>query len=234
MNLLTATNLSGGYAEVDILHNLSLTVERGKIAVIVGPNGAGKSTVMRALLGLIELRSGQIIFEGQDITQKFPQERVILGISMVPQTRNIFVTLTVEENLEIGAYLHDEPISVAMEEVFSLFPILAKRRNQMAGQLSGGQRQQLALARALMMSPKLLLLDEPTAGLSPVVIDEVMARIKQIVAAGIAVVMVEQNAHKALEIADIGYVIVQGRNRFTGTGSELLSDPDVRVSFLGG
>ena len=234
MNLLTATNLCGGYGEIDIIHNLSLTVERGQIAVIVGPNGAGKSTVMRALLGLIKLRSGQIIFEGQDITQKLPQERVPLGISMVPQTRNIFVALTVEENLEIGAYLRKKSIAIAMEEIFSLFPILAKRRNQMAGQLSGGQRQQLALARALMISPKLLLLDEPTAGLSPVVIDEVMEKIKQIVAARVAVIMVEQNAHKALEIADIGYVLVQGRNQFTGTGSELLSDPDVRISFLGG
>lgn len=234
MSLLVATGLTGGYGKTDIIHNVTLAVHPGQIAVVVGPNGAGKSTAMKAMIGIIKVRSGQVHFEGHDITGMSPQDRVAQGMAMVPQTRNIFASMSVEENLEMGAYMRRDDLQVTMEEVFSLFPILAERRSQSAGELSGGQRQQLALGRALMAVPKLLLLDEPTAGVSPVVMGEIMDKIVAIVQTGIAVMMVEQNAKHALEIADIGYVLVQGQNRFTGTGPELLSDSEVRTSFLGG
>ena len=226
--------MTGGYGEVDILHDCSITAEPGKVTVIVGPNGAGKSTAMKAMFGLIELRKGTVELDGQDITPLAPQERVSLGMAFVPQTGNIFPSLTVRENLEMGAFLRSDDIRPAMERVLGLFPALEVKKNQAAGELSGGQRQQVAFGRALMTGPKMLMLDEPTAGVSPVVMDLLFDLILDIAATGIAVLMTEQNARHALSIADQGYVLVQGRNRYTDTGRSLLENPEVRKSFLGG
>ena len=201
---------------------------------MVGPNGAGKSTAMKAVFGMLTLREGTVVFDGTDITRLAPQERVRQGMGFVPQNRNVFVSLTVEENLEMGAFIRDDDISVTKQQVFDLFPILAEKRNQPAGELSGGQRQQVAVGRALMTQPKLLMLDEPTAGVSPIVMDELFDRIVEIARTGIAILMVEQNARQALEIADHGFVLVQGGNRFTDTGEALLANYEVRRSFLGG
>ncbi len=234
MSFLECSGLTGGYGGADIIHDVDLSVDRGRIAVVVGPNGAGKSTVMNTIFGLLDLRNGTIVFDGTDITGLSPQERVARGMAFVPQTRNIFATLTVEENLEMGAFLRRDDISGTMEQLFGLFPVLREKRSQPAGELSGGQRQQVALGRALMTSPKLLILDEPTAGVSPIIMDEVMGRICQIAGTGVAVLMVEQNARRALEIADVGLVLVQGRNRFTDSGTALLANAEVRKSFLGG
>ena len=234
MSFLEASSLTCGYGGADIIHEVDLSVDKGQIAVVVGPNGAGKSTAMKAIFGLVELGSGTVKFDGQNITALSPQDRVGRGMAFVPQTRNIFATLTVEENLEIGAYLRTDDFSAVMDQVFELFPDLRIRRSRKAGELSGGQRQQVALGRAMMTSPKLLMLDEPTAGVSPIIMDEVMDRIQEIAAKGVSVLMVEQNARSALEIADVGYVLVQGRNRFTDTGRALLADREVRSSFLGG
>ncbi len=234
MSFLDCNGLTCGYGGADIIHDVDLSVEIGRIAVVVGPNGAGKSTVMSAIFGLLDLRKGQVVFDGEDITGLSPPERVTRGMAFVPQTRNIFATLTVEENLEMGAFLRRDDISGTMEQLFGLFPVLRDKRSQQAGELSGGQRQQVALGRALMTSPKLLILDEPTAGVSPIIMDEVMDRICQIAGTGVAVLMVEQNARHALEIADVGLVLVQGRNRFTDSGKALLANSEVRKSFLGG
>ena len=218
MKFLSALNMTGGYGGTDIIHDCSITVEKGEIAVVVGPNGAGKSTAMKAVFGMLNLREGSVVLDGEDITQMAPQQRVALGMGFVPQNRNIFVSLTVEENLEMGAFIRDDDISQTMEQVFDLFPILKERRSQPAGELSGGQRQQVAVGRALMTKPKLLMLDEPTAGVSPIVMDDLFDRILEIAKSGIAILMVEQNARQALEIADHGFVLVQGRNRFADTG----------------
>jgi branched-chain amino acid transport system ATP-binding protein len=234
MSFLSATGMTGGYGGPDIIQNCDITVERGEIAVVVGPNGAGKSTAMKAVFGMLTLREGTVVFDGTDITRLAPQERVRQGMGFVPQNRNVFVSLTVEENLEMGAFIRDDDISVTKQQVFDLFPILAEKRNQPAGELSGGQRQQVAVGRALMTQPKLLMLDEPTAGVSPIVMDELFDRIVEIARTGIAILMVEQNARQALEIADHGFVLVQGGNRFTDTGEALLANDEVRRSFLGG
>lgn len=234
MSFLTAASMTGGYGGADILHDCSISVEKGQIAVIVGPNGAGKSTAMKAVFGMLSLREGTVTLDGEDITTMTPQERVRHGMGFVPQTNNVFVSMSVEENLEMGAFIRDDAIAGTMEQVFDLFPILKEKRNQPAGELSGGQRQQVAVGRALMTQPKLLMLDEPTAGVSPIVMDELFDRILEIAATGIAILMVEQNARQALNIADQGFVLVQGRNRFTDTGAALLANPDVRRSFLGG
>ncbi len=234
MSCLRALDMTGGYGEVDILHDCSITAEPGKVTVIVGPNGAGKSTAMKAMFGLIDLRKGSVELDGQDITPLAPQERVSLGMAFVPQTGNIFPSLTVRENLEMGAFLRSDDIRPAMERVLGLFPALEVKKNQAAGELSGGQRQQVAFGRALMTGPKMLMLDEPTAGVSPVVMDLLFDLILDIAATGIAVLMTEQNARHALSIADQGYVLVQGRNRYTDTGRSLLENPEVRKSFLGG
>jgi branched-chain amino acid transport system ATP-binding protein len=234
MSFLSATGMTGGYGGVDIIHGCDIAVERGEIAVVVGPNGAGKSTAMKAVFGMLALRAGSVVFDGRDITRLAPQERVRQGMGFVPQNRNVFVSLTVEENLEMGAFIRDDDISATKEQVFELFPVLAEKRNQPAGELSGGQRQQVAVGRALMTQPKLLMLDEPTAGVSPVVMDDLFDRIVEIARTGIAILMVEQNARQALEIADHGFVLVQGRNRFTDTGEALLANEEVRRSFLGG
>ena len=227
--------MSGGYgAGPDILHDCTIAVNKGEIAVIVGPNGAGKSTAMKAVFGMLNVRQGAVRLNGEDITSMTPQARVAKGMAFVPQTSNIFTSMTVEENLEMGAFLRRDDIQTTIEQVYGLFPILREKRNQAAGELSGGQRQQVAVGRALMTQPQVLMLDEPTAGVSPIVMDELFDRIIEVARTGISILMVEQNARQALEIADKGYVLVQGRNRFTDTGQALLNDPEVRKSFLGG
>ena len=226
--------MTGGYGVTDILHGCSIGVEKGEITVIVGPNGAGKSTAMKAMFGMLPLRKGSIVFDGEDITQLRPEQRVIMGMGFVPQTQNVFTTMTVEENLEMGAFIRNESIQDSIAQVYDLFPILKQKRRQPAGLLSGGQRQQVAVGRALMTNPKVLMLDEPTAGVSPIVMDELFGRIIEIARLNVAILMVEQNAKQALEIADRGYVLVQGENRFTDTGEKLLANPEVRQAFLGG
>ncbi|WP_112309517.1 ABC transporter ATP-binding protein [Pseudogemmobacter bohemicus] len=232
---LIGENMTGGYGPVDILHSCTLAVEKGEIAVIVGPNGAGKSTAMKAVFGMLSLRAGSVRLDGEDITKLTPQARVRKGMGFVPQTHNIFTSMTVEENLEMGAFIReDEGVKDTMAQIYDLFPILKEKRGQAAGELSGGQRQQVAVGRALMTRPKVLMLDEPTAGVSPIVMDELFDRIIEIARSGISILMVEQNARQALEIADKGFVLVQGANRYTDTGAALLADPEVRKSFLGG
>ena len=226
--------MTGGYGGADILHSCTIAVEKGQIAVIVGPNGAGKSTAMKAVFGMLKLRQGQVKLDGEDITALSPQARVAKGMGFVPQTHNIFTSMTVEENLEMGAFIRTDDFSDTLAQVYDLFPILKQKRLQPAGELSGGQRQQVAVGRALMTQPKVLMLDEPTAGVSPIVMDELFDRIIEVARSGISILMVEQNARQALEIADKGYVLVQGANRFTDSGKALLADPEVRRSFLGG
>lgn len=234
MSFLIGENIYGGYGGADILHGCTVGVEKGEIAVIVGPNGAGKSTAMKALLGMLNVREGAVRLNGKDITGMSPQDRVSEGMAFVPQTNNVFAGMTVQENLEMGAYLRRDDFTGTMEQVFQLFPILGEKRRQLAGELSGGQRQQVAVGRALMTQPSVLMLDEPTAGVSPIVMDELFDRILEVRDTGIAILMVEQNARQALEIADKGYVLVQGENKYTDTGEALLADPEVRKSFLGG
>jgi branched-chain amino acid transport system ATP-binding protein len=234
MSYLIGDAMTGGYGGADILHGCTIEVEQGEIAVIVGPNGAGKSTAMKAIFGMLKLREGVVRLDGQEITGLSPQDRVRAGMGFVPQTSNVFTSMSVEENLEMGAYIRDDDFSGTMAQVFDLFPILKEKRRQPAGELSGGQRQQVAVGRALMTKPKVLMLDEPTAGVSPIVMDELFDKILEIAATGLAILMVEQNARQALNIADRGYVLVQGRNRYTDTGEALLADPDVRRTFLGG
>lgn len=223
-----------GYGDTNILHGCTISVEKGEIAVIVGPNGAGKSTAMKAIFGLLTLHGGSVRLGGQDISTLTPPDRVAAGMGFVPQTNNVFPSLTVRENLEMGAYLCPQNIEGRIEQLAQLFPILKERSQQPAGELSGGQRQQVAVARAMMTQPQVLMLDEPTAGVSPILVQELFAKIQDIAAAGIAVLIVEQNARQALSFAHKGFVLVQGKNRFTGTGQDLLDDPDVRQSFLGG
>lgn len=234
MSFLRGEAMTGGYGGADILHGCDISVERGQIAVIVGPNGAGKSTAMKAMFGMLGLREGRVTLDDTDITALTPQDRVRAGMGFVPQNNNVFVTMTVQENLEMGAYIRDDDFQATMEQVFELFPVLKEKRRQPAGELSGGQRQQVAVGRALMTQPSVLMLDEPTAGVSPIVMDELFDRILEVAATGIAILMVEQNARQALNIADRGYVLVQGSNRFTDTGEALLANPEVRASFLGG
>ena len=234
MSFLSGENLVCGYGGADILKGCSIDVNAGEIVVIVGPNGAGKSTAMKALLGMLELKQGEVRFRGKDISGLTPQDRIAEGIAFVPQTSNVFTSMTVYENLEMGAFLRDDDISETIEQIYQLFPILAEKRNQLAGELSGGQRQQVAVGRALMSQPEVLMLDEPTAGVSPIVMDELFDRILEVRQSGVAVLMVEQNARQALQIADRGFVLVVGENRHTDTGAALLANPEVRRSFLGG
>ncbi|GAB1377795.1 ABC transporter ATP-binding protein [Pararhodobacter aggregans] len=232
--VLIGEAMTGGYGAADILHSCTIAVDKGQIAVIVGPNGAGKSTAMKAVFGMLNLRKGQVRLNGEDITGLSPQARVAKGMGFVPQVRNIFPSMTVEENLEMGAFIRTDDYRETMAQIYDLFPILKDKRRQAAGELSGGQRQQVAVGRALMTKPSVLMLDEPTAGVSPIVMDELFDRIIEIARTGISILMVEQNARQALEIADKGYVLVQGANRYTDTGQALLADPEVRRSFLGG
>ncbi|WP_180682368.1 ABC transporter ATP-binding protein [Tepidicella baoligensis] len=234
MSFLIGERMTGGYGGADILNGCTIAVDKGEIAVIVGPNGAGKSTAMKAIFGMLKLRQGKVVFNGEDITALSPQERVLKGMSFVPQTHNVFTSMTVEENLEMGAYIRRDDFRQTMEQVYELFPVLKQKRRQPAGQLSGGQRQQVAVGRALMTQPQVLMLDEPTAGVSPIVMDELFDRIIEIARTGIAILMVEQNARQALNIADKGYVLVQGANRYTDTGAALMANPEVRRTFLGG
>ena len=234
MTYLIGEDMWGGYGGADILQGCSIGVEKGEIAVVVGPNGAGKSTAMKAIFGMLNLRKGSVTIGGEEITDLKPEQRVLKGMGFVPQTNNIFTSMTVEENLEMGAFIRRDDFADTMTQVFDLFPILKEKRKQPAGELSGGQRQQVAVGRALMTQPDVLMLDEPTAGVSPIVMDELFDRIIEVARTGIAILMVEQNARQALEIADRGYVLVQGENRYTDTGKALLADPEVRRAFLGG
>ncbi len=231
---LVGNNLTAGYGGVDIIKNITLEVKQGEIAVIVGPNGAGKSTAMKALLGMLKLTDGSVSFANDDITLMLPQDRVNLGIAFVPQTNNVFTGMTVEENLEMGGFIRSDDIHHTIEDIYNLFPVLKEKRNQNAGELSGGQRQQVAFGRALMTKPKILMLDEPTAGVSPIVMDELFARIIEVGKTGVGILMVEQNAKQALNIADRGYVLVNGKHSREGSGQDLLNNPEVRKSFLGG
>ena len=234
MAFFEGNKMTAGYGSgPDIISSCSINVNRGEIVAILGPNGAGKSTAMKAMLGLLKLKSGSISIDGKDISKLSPQDRVKQGVSFVPQTRNVFTDLTVRENLEIGAFLRNDDVNKVIEEIYELFPILKEKKSQIVGELSGGQRQQVALGRALMIKPSVLMLDEPTAGVSPIVMDELFQHIIKVKNTNVAIIMVEQNAKQALSISDRGYVLVTGENKFEGSGNELLQDPEVRRSFLG-
>ena len=235
MAFFEGVKMTGGYGNgPDIISSCSVNVNQGEIVSILGPNGAGKSTAMKAMLGLLNLKSGKVIIDGKDISHLNPQDRVKKGISFVPQTKNVFAGLSVEENLEMGAFLRHESLQEIISEIYELFPILKEKKSQIVGELSGGQRQQVALGRALMIKPSVLMLDEPTAGVSPIVMDELFDHIIKVKRTNVAILMVEQNAKQALNISDRGYVLVTGENKYAGTGKELLNDPRVRSSFLGG
>ena len=233
-SLLAVRNLDAGYGDLQILTDVDLDVRDGEYVTIVGPNGAGKSTVMKSVFGLTSHMGGTVEFDGEDITGTKPEEIIYEGLGYVPQNDNIFTTLSVQENLEMGAYILDEVPQDAIEEVYDRFPILRERQGQKAGTMSGGQRQMLAMGRALMLDPDLLLLDEPSAGLAPDLVDDMFDRIDGINDDGTAVLMVEQNAKEALGRCDRGYVLVDGKNRYEDTGQALLADDQVRQDFLGG
>ena len=232
--LLDVREIICGYENTIIVDGCNFSVKKGDIACIVGPNGAGKSTAMKAIFGLIPIKSGQVIFNNEDITSLNPQERVIKGMSFVPQNNNIFIEMSVEENLEMGAFIHQSSMKENLKNVYNLFPILNEKKSQVAGELSGGQRQQLAVGRALMTNPVLLMLDEPSAGVSPIVMKDLFTKLKAISKMGTSILVVEQNAKQALEISNLGFVLQNGKNKYSDTGKALLQNPEVRVSFLGG
>jgi len=226
--------MTAGYGGADIIKNCNIEVKEGEIVVVIGPNGAGKSTAMKSMLGMLKLKTGCIKFNNNEITKMLPQDRVKLGIAFVPQSKNVFTGMTVEENLEMGAFLREDNINNTIEQIYELFPVLKEKKNQNVGELSGGQRQQVAFGRALMTQPKILMLDEPTAGVSPIVMDDLFSRIIEVGKTGVGILMVEQNAKQALSIANRGYVLVNGENRIDGPGKDLLNNQDVKKSFLGG
>ena len=234
MSLLQVSNIHAGYGGVNILNGVDMALEASDIGVIVGPNGAGKSTTLKAVFGLLKISEGDVHLAGKAITNASPESLVRAGMAFVPQEKNVFETLSVQENLEMGAYVRRDDYSALLERMYEIFPPLAEKRKQPAGELSGGQRQMVAIARALMVEPKLLLLDEPTAGLSPLFMDQIFDRVIAINKTGVGILMVEQNARQALEIASKGFVLAAGQNRYTDTGQNLLADPDVAKSFLGG
>ncbi len=232
--MIEVKNIIAGYGGAPILKGLNLAIEQSDIGVIVGPNGAGKSTALKAIFGLLKVSSGEIIFQGQNIKNSLPDKLVPLGLSFVPQEKNVFTSLTVHENLEMGAFIRKDDFSDSLDEIYEMFPPLKAKRHQHAGELSGGQRQMVAMGRALMSKPKLLLLDEPSAGLSPRYVIEIFEQIKKINQLGVGILMVEQNAKQALSFASKGFVLANGTNSFSGTGKELLNNPEVAKSFLGG
>jgi branched-chain amino acid transport system ATP-binding protein len=234
MSLIAIENVVAGYGGAPILSGVDIAIEQSDIGVIVGPNGAGKSTTLKAIFGLLKVTSGSIRFAGDEVTNSLPDRLVPLGLSYVPQEKNVFTSLTVEENLEMGAFTRKDDFSDTIDWVYGMFPVLREKRRQPAGELSGGQRQMVAMGRALMSQPRLLMLDEPSAGLSPRYVLEIFEQIVKVNKAGVGILMVEQNARQALALASKGFVLANGQNRFTGTGAELLADPEVARSFLGG
>ena len=234
MALIELTNVVGGYGGAPILNGVNIAIDQGDIGVIVGPNGAGKSTTLKAIFGLLKVTAGSIVFNGEAIENSLPDRLVPKGLSFVPQEKNVFTSLSVEENLEMGAFVRRDDFRSTMEWVYEMFPVLREKRRQPAGELSGGQRQMVAMGRALMSQPKLLLLDEPSAGLSPRYVLEIFEQIVKVNKQGVGILMVEQNARQALAFASRGFVLASGQNRFTGTGPELIADPEVAKSFLGG
>ena len=234
MALIELKHVVGGYGGAPILNGVNMAIEQSDIGVIVGPNGAGKSTTLKAIFGLLKVTGGSIEFGGEDIANSLPDKLVPKGLSFVPQEKNVFTSMTVEENLEMGAFTRRDPVRDTMEWVYQMFPVLAEKRRQPAGELSGGQRQMVAMGRALMSKPTLLMLDEPSAGLSPRYVIEIFETIVRVNKEGVGILMVEQNARQALAFASKGFVLASGQNRFTGTGAELIADPEVAKSFLGG
>ena len=234
MALIELKHVVGGYGGAPILNGVNMAIEKSDIGVIVGPNGAGKSTTLKAIFGLLRVTGGTIEFGGENVANSLPDRLVPRGLSFVPQEKNVFTSMSVEENLEMGAFTRKDDFSETMQWVYEMFPVLAEKRRQPAGELSGGQRQMVAMGRALMSQPKLLMLDEPSAGLSPRYVLEIFEQIVKVNAAGVGILMVEQNAKQALGFASKGFVLASGQNSFTGTGKELLDDPEVAKSFLGG
>ena len=234
MAVLDLQSVVGGYGDTEILHGVSIRVEPGEIVVVIGPNGAGKSTALKSVFGLLRLTGGKVLLDGEEITNTPPERVVRKGVCYVPQTANIFPSLTVEENLEMGAFVRADDFRPRLAEIYEIFPPLAEKRRQAAGTLSGGQRQMVAIGKAMMLEPKILLLDEPTAGLSPKFRGEIISIVKTINGTGTPILMVEQNAKQALNIAHRAYVLVDGRNKHAGTGRELLEDREVAEMFLGG
>lgn len=234
MALIELKHVVGGYGGAPILNGVNMAIDKSDIGVIVGPNGAGKSTTLKAIFGLLKVTGGTIEFGGENVANSLPDKLVPKGLSFVPQEKNVFTSMSVEENLEMGAFTRTDDFSGTMDWVYAMFPVLAEKRRQPAGELSGGQRQMVAMGRALMSKPSLLMLDEPSAGLSPRYVIEIFETIQRVNKEGVGILMVEQNARQALAFATKGFVLAGGQNRYTGTGAELIADPEVAKSFLGG